>query len=171
MCPMDHLRAERERNKQPIPGANIRSNRVNASLSDPLLDFPRDCPNRAGRGQDTAGRLGTVVWVEQTEQSVRFDIHGSGSLRQGKVKSIKEEGPPGLSGVVVRSLQPVTALLQCHFDCQEFTVAHIIVSFCRRESPGQKGAGVQFFCPPWTAERGPPQCTDLKHPPPPQIEG
>ena len=99
MSPVDHLRVKRHGNKQPILGITIRYNRVNVSLSDPLLDPPGDCPNRAGRRQDTAGNLGTSVWVEQAGQGIWFDILGPGSVGQGKIKSIEEEGPPGLSGV------------------------------------------------------------------------
>ena len=84
-------------------------------------------------------------------QGIRLAVPRPRAVRQGKVKAVEQEGPPGLSGVealhrpevlqvaMVRpdeewdrcSLQKVAPFLQCKLQGQQFPVPHGIVSLCR----------------------------------------
>ena len=88
--PVDHFRARSDRHKQPVLGSAVRNNSVHMGLSDLFFDSPGDCPDCAGKRQDTAGRFQTAVQIKQTGQGIRFHILRAGSVREGKVKSVKK---------------------------------------------------------------------------------
>src|SRR4029434_8291867 len=95
----DYLGTKEGRDKQSVRGAPIRHLTIHISLSDLLLDSPSYCPYHTGWRQDVGGGPRGRTRVKQTGKCVRFHILGAGAVRQGEIKSIKEQSPPGLSGI------------------------------------------------------------------------
>lgn len=89
----------------------------------------------------------------------------TGAVGYGEIEVVKEQSPPGLTGVetlgclnvskvlMIRPyqerkfhpLEPVPPLLQCQLDCQQLLVSHVIIPLRTRESPGEKGTGMQLL--------------------------
>lgn len=56
-------------------------------------------PTTQDSGQDVGGGPGGRVWNKQVRQGIRLNVLRTRTIGQREVKSIKEEGPSGLSGI------------------------------------------------------------------------
>lgn len=105
-----------------------------------------------------------VSVLEESEQSIWLLIFRARTIREHKIETIEEKGPPSLSRVetpgllhifqifmvrpnqerVLGPLKPMPPLFQGHLDCQKLPITHIIIPFSRRETRGEEGARVEF---------------------------
>ncbi|MCI4376333.1 hypothetical protein PGIGA_G00187250 [Pangasianodon gigas] len=115
-------------------------------------------------GQDGFWLTGRFLWGMKTREGICFHVLGPWMIRNSKVKSGKEEGPPGLSRIqplglmqilkvsvvsedkegMLSPLQPVPPLFQCHLDGQQFTVPDVVVLLRWGEFFGKKGIWVEM---------------------------
>ena len=109
-------------------------------------------------------------------QGVGTDVLGTGTERQGEIKSAEEEGParlPGTEPLRVADVDQVLMvrpdedrMLGLHVDGQKFPVPHVIMMLRQSEASGQQGGRVDELVPPPSVETGQLRCPHPMHPPP-----
>ena len=162
---MDDLGTKWNRHKQPVRGTAVRHMTINICFPDPLFNSPGNGPYHTGGRQYVRRQPWSRVRVKQTRKCICFSILGTRAIRQGKIKPIKEQSPPGLSGIesfggpdvlkvlmispnqewLLCSLQPMSPFFHGHFNGQQLPFSHVVIPFSGREFPRQKGAGVKLL--------------------------
>lgn len=88
--PVDHLRAERDRDKQTIGGPPFWGLDPSVSFLDSALNAPGDRPNYARGRQNREGGLRNRVMVEELGKGIGLGVLRAWSVGQYKMELVKE---------------------------------------------------------------------------------
>ncbi len=167
--PLKDLRAQRLRHQQPARRTPLRHVHALTGLLYSPFDTPRKSPDHHPFRKDGLGRKLPLWGPEQARESI--DIFRPWPVREGEVKSAKEECPAGLARaqplgrtdvlkiLVIRPdqeglrcpLQPVTPLAQGQSYRQQLLIANVIVTFCRAETTREKCTRVHLPVAEWAS--------------------
>lgn len=120
------------------------------SFSHLSLNLPGSCPDNAGLGNNGVWFRSWLHPFKQLRQCVGHDVPRPRPVGGSRKEATKEQDPPGLTRAegfsrtdvlqvfmvgpdherLLRTLKPVSPLLESQFYRQQFAVSDVIIPFC-----------------------------------------
>ncbi len=172
-APLKDFRAQRLRHQQPARRTPLRHVHPSTGLLYSPFDTPRKSLDHHPFRKDGLGHKLPLWGPEQAWESIGLDIFRPRPVREGEVKSAKEECPAGLTRaqplgrtdvlqiLVIHPdqeglrwpLQPVMPLAQGQSYRQQLLIANVIVTFCRAETTREKCTRVHLPVAEWALRK------------------